>query len=335
MRRGEQHWGEAEQLLRAVVGFSPRNEHSRLILATLLYRRGAVHHAESKHLLETILAGSPANEPARQLMVQWFETDHEAVPVSSDWMPDDTDYETFEQADADTAPAPASDAFIDDSYELASLVPQSGIPATTPATLAAGPSDSSATPVVSPPVAPITPAFWQAMQRLRGRGELQTAFMATVTAPGFTPDATALPERLTSAAERGDPLAGFYTQWLAPSTALEPPPSAWAWRACRLWQSGCADTAVWQGLLIEFPEHKAATKFVQSQAMGDDPSVQQQLVRLREQLAQENRSALSVEQALVLDWTAPEVVVDAGKVFDLLHCAAVAPPEFERQRLAA
>ena len=335
MRRGEQHWGEAEQLLRVVMGFSPRHEPSRLILALLLHRRGVAHHAESKYLLEAILAANPSNVPARQLMVQWFETDHEAMPVSSDWILDDTDYETFEQEDFDTAPVPASDAVIDDSYGLSDLVPQSGIPTKTPVTLAAGPSDTPAASVVLTPAAPIAPALWRSIQRIQSRSELQTAFMATLTAPGFTPDGTALPERLTNAAERGDPLAGLYVQWLAPSTTLEAPPSAWAWRACRLWQRGCAEATVWQNLLIEFPEHKSATKFVQSQVMRDDSSVQQQLGRLREQLAQENRLALSAEQALVVEWTAPGVVVDSGKVFDLLHCAAVTPPEFEGQRLAA
>ena len=330
IRRGEPHWGEAEQLLRAVVGFSPRHEHSRVELARLLIRRGEPHWGEAEQLLRATMGFSPRHEHSRLILAALLHRRGAAHHAESRGL-----LEAILKHNPANAPArqlmtawfaadgeamlPASDGTLDDSYWAAlEQVDVNTVP-----------------PVVSEPAAKITPALWQAMQRLRGRGEFQTAFMATLSAPGFTPDATALPERLTSAAERGDPLAGLYVQWLAPSTVLEPPPSAWAWRACRLWQSGCADAAVWQNLVIEFPEHKAATKFMQSQTMRDDPSVQQQFDRLREQLAQENQSALSTEQAFVLSWTGPGAVVDSGKVFDLLHCAAVAPPEFEGQRLAA
>ena len=330
MRRGKPHWSEAEQLLRAVVGFSPRHEQSRVELARLLMRRGESHWGEAEQLLRAVVGFSPRHEPSRlvlavllhrrgtdshaeskdllEVILKLNPTHVSARQLMTQWF----------AADGEAMLA-ASDGTLDDSDWAA--LEQDDV--------------NTVPPVVSEPATQITPALWQAMQRLRGRSELQTAFIATLTAPGFTPDATALPERLTNAAERGDPLAGLYVQWLAPSTALEPPPSAWAWRVCRLWQSGCADAAVWQNLLIEFPEHKAATRFVQSQVMGDDPSVQQQLGRLREQLAKENPSALSTEQALILRWTAPGAVVDSGKVFDLLHCAAVAPPEFEAQRIAA
>lgn len=180
--------------------------------------------------------------------------------------------------------------------------------------------------------------MWQTLQRLQGRGELQAAFKATLTSPGFTPDHTPVPERLTQAAERGDPLAGLYVQWLAPSTPLEPPPSAWAWRICRLWQSGSIESADWQQLLIEFPEHKAATLLLQSQVARQDAAVQQQMHRQRERLLQESPNALSAEQTLTKALMSQDAAVEPGQIFALLHCAAVPPPEFEAQipqRLAA
>ena len=336
MRRGESHWGEAEQLLRAVIEFSPRSEPARLFLAVLLHRRGADSHAESKELLEAILTRNPANVPAKQLMTEWFAADDGAVSAESAWLLDDSDWADLEQDAPGPTPEPSIDLAIEVPYGLAEAVPTAAMqPSSTSTTSAAELSDAPASPGVSMPATPITPALWRAMQRLRGRGELQAAFMATLMNPDLTCDANAVPERLTRAAERGNPLAGLYVQWLAPSTVLEPPPSAWAWRACRLWQTGCTDVAVWQNLLIEFPEHKAATRFLQSQVMRDDPSVQQQVFRLSEQLALEKPAALSAEQALILRWTAPGTKVDLGKIFDLLHCAAVAPPEFEGQQLAA
>ena len=104
MRRGESHWGEAEQLLRAVVGFSPRHEPSRLVLAVLLHRRGTDSHAESKDLLEVILKLNPTHVSARQLMTQWFAADGEAMLAASDGTLDDSDWAALEQDDVNTVP---------------------------------------------------------------------------------------------------------------------------------------------------------------------------------------------------------------------------------------
>lgn len=60
---------------------------------------------------------------------------------------------------------------------------------------------------------------------------------------------------------RGDPLAGFYSQWLLPEETPECPPHAWAWNACRHWQdSATADR--WRHLAENFPEAVPETEFL-------------------------------------------------------------------------
>ena len=60
---------------------------------------------------------------------------------------------------------------------------------------------------------------------------------------------------------RGDPLAGFYSQWLVPEETPECPPHAWAWNACRHWQdSATADR--WRHLAEDFPEAIPETEFL-------------------------------------------------------------------------
>ena len=315
-RRGEPHLDEAEQLLRTVIEFSPRDEHLSFILATFLHGRGAERHAESRNLLEALLRSNPANANARQYIDAWFNNEEDAIPAESVGGAEDSDWADCETATFGTATPPLGDLAIEGSYDRDVFVPDSILSS----------NESSIQ---------MTSGLWQAMQRIRGRGELQAAFMASVTAPGFTPDTTPVPKRLIRTAEQGDPLAGLYVQWLALNNTLEPPPYAWAWRACKLWQRACTDVTDWQNLLIEFPEHKTASRFLQSQVMGADPSVQQAFTNEMRQLAQKDQSALTTEQAFVLRLEALESVVDSGKVFDLLHCGAMATPEFDGQRLAA
>ena len=68
---------------------------------------------------------------------------------------------------------------------------------------------------------------------------------------------------------RGDPLAGFYSQWLMPEDTPECPPHAWAWQACRYWQES-ASSDRWQSLAAEFPEAAPETEFLRVLATSDD-----------------------------------------------------------------
>ena len=74
---------------------------------------------------------------------------------------------------------------------------------------------------------------------------------------------------ITQETLEGDPLAGFYSQWLMPEETPECPPHAWAWSACRHWQeSASADR--WRHLATQFPEAVPETEFLLVLATTDD-----------------------------------------------------------------
>ena len=325
IKRGEAHWDEAERWLREVAGFSARNEPSRLVLAGLLHRRGPGHHAEARQLLEGILRGNPANAPAQTLMAQWFDGHDNDTAFEFDPLSDDSEWAQL--LDDPEESQLSGDLSLEDPSGGAGPAPQLTTSAAPPPPIHEH-AEPSAAPAAPPP-APPTPALWQTMQRLRGRGELQAAFMAALTTPGFAPDVTPVPERLAQAAARGDLLAGLYVQWLCPSTALEPPPYAWAWRACRLWQGACPEAVVWQALAVEFPQHRIATLALQSRVAFGDPDVQKRVDKLRDRLVQESAESLSAEHVCALSLMSQNATVDSGAVFALLHCASLAAPEFE------
>ena len=68
---------------------------------------------------------------------------------------------------------------------------------------------------------------------------------------------------------KGDPLAGFYSQWLMPEETPKYPPHAWAWQACRYWQES-ANPDHWRGLATQFPEAAPETEFLRVLATSDD-----------------------------------------------------------------
>ena len=68
---------------------------------------------------------------------------------------------------------------------------------------------------------------------------------------------------------RGDPLAGFYSQWLLPEETPECPPHAWAWNACRHWQD-LASVDRWRHLAENFPEAIPETEFLRVLSATDD-----------------------------------------------------------------
>lgn len=70
---------------------------------------------------------------------------------------------------------------------------------------------------------------------------------------------------------KGDPLAGFYSQWLIPNETPECPPHAWAWNACRRWQRPAQPNG-WRDLVAQFPEAVPETEFLHVLATHIDRS---------------------------------------------------------------
>ena len=82
-----------------------------------------------------------------------------------------------------------------------------------------------------------------------------------------------LTEQIEEETRKGDPLAGFYSQWLMPDRSPECPPHAWAWNACRQWQGHQQDSDQsdgWQHLAAQFPEAAMETDFLRILAAPDD-----------------------------------------------------------------
>ena len=81
-------------------------------------------------------------------------------------------------------------------------------------------------------------------------------------------------------AKRGDPLAGFYSQWRLPEETPECPPHAWAWNACRHWQDS-ASVDRWRNLATNFPEALPETEFLRVLSATDDGNQAAEHWRLR------------------------------------------------------
>ena len=109
--------------------------------------------------------------------------------------------------------------------------------------------------------------FPGALRELLRRGSLAREFSRAVIAAG---QGIAAPtDRIRQESLKGDPLAGFYSQWLMPAETPKGPPHAWAWRACRCWQeAACPDQ--WQALARQFPEAAPETEFLRLLAALDD-----------------------------------------------------------------
>ena len=106
-----------------------------------------------------------------------------------------------------------------------------------------------------------------ALQELLRRGRLAGEFSRALIAAGRGTAAST--DRIRQESRKGDPLAGFYSQWLMPRETPEGPPHAWAWKACRYWQES-AGPARWRHLAEQFPEAAPETEFLRVLAAPDD-----------------------------------------------------------------
>ena len=113
-------------------------------------------------------------------------------------------------------------------------------------------------PPMPPPGAP---------QELLRRGRLAGEFSRALIAAGR--GLAAPTDRIRQESRKGDPLAGFYSQWLMPEETPEGPPHAWAWKACRYWQESAGPDR-WRHLAEQFPEAARETEFLRVLAVPDD-----------------------------------------------------------------
>ena len=240
-----------EATLRELLRLFPNDLPARVELARLLIAHGDDHWDEAEHHLRNAMDSAPADGHsyvvmARLLALRSRRAEAEAMLVE------------FLEREPDNAAARKSldrlrtpthldttIAAFDDDWNIAI---QEG--------------DDRDGPPIAPP---------GALQELLRRGGLAGEFSRARIAVGRGRAAPPT-ELIRQESRKGDPLAGFYSQWLMPAETPEGPPHAWAWRACRHWQEhwqGSAGPDDWEGLAMQFPEAAPETEFLRGLATPD------------------------------------------------------------------
>ena len=291
---GGEHLEEAERLLREAMDRNSKSEHSRVELARLLMHRGGDKHLEeAERLLREAMERNPGGEHPRAAMADLLiQRGHEADAerLLAEQSHDQSRNGMDSAGDGDLL---AGGADTEDHGHPTSLPPAAPdelagrdhhATADARTLLAKPPAHQPADPNSLPPldemgvgvnsadegahldnlgdteghghlIPPPTTALDELARRGLLAGELSRARIAGARRR------TASTVRIRQEARRGDPLAGFYSQWLIPQETPECPPHAWAWNACRGWQ-GSAQPELWRDLAAEFPEAAGETDFL-------------------------------------------------------------------------
>ena len=236
-----------EATLREMVRLFPGNLPARVELARLLIDRGDAGRDEAEHHLRNAMDSDPGDGHSYVVMARLLalrDRGAEAETMLAEFLgqyPDNAiARELLDRLRAGTYPdtaAPAFDAAGDG--EIQEWVEHDG-------------------PRMSP-----SGVLEELLRRGRLAGEFSYARIAMerqLAAPTT--------DMIRRESRKGDPLAGFYSQWLMPAETPESPPHAWAWQACRVWQRS-ADPDDWQGLAAQFPESAPETDFLRVLAAPD------------------------------------------------------------------
>ena len=240
--RGEGHWDEAEHWLRQALERDPGGKHPRVELARLLMGRGADHWGEAERWLQQVVEQDPRNEPARAVMAELRVRRGHAADSES--RPAELPKHRYADPGSSHSPDPSKNG--GDSTRVDTLLDDGGDRV----------GDGLA---IAPPSA--------VLEELAHRGRLAGEFARARIARDL-PLHSAPTERIRQETRRGDPLAGFYSQWLMPDETPECPPHAWAWRACLYWQESVQPDR-WRELAKQFPEAARETDFLRIFALSE------------------------------------------------------------------
>jgi tetratricopeptide (TPR) repeat protein len=342
IRRGPARWEEAWDLLDKLLVNYPDNGPAHVMLAALLDR--GQRRPEAIGLLNNLLERDPTNSGAREMrdrLVRGMEIDMSAIDPDLDaigWDDDTTEAAADAQAAVDAseperggaeplaapelaeAPRASKDA---DMRSAEFATPKSAEPEVEPG--GAGPPasmDRPETADVQKPEARMT-----LEEEIERRGRLSAEFRVARTAVerGEVPTA----DLVRRQAWDEDALAGFYLQWLIPSDAPEPPPNAWAWKACRLWQDR-ASADEWRGLERRSAEFAAETSFLGwlAQATADRRERERWLARFSDEGAASWPPRLHLMRGRVETLEETDASQRNEVALAILSSAALAPPEF-------
>ena len=292
--------GAHEWTLREMLRLFPTNEHARVELARVLIDQGEESWGEAEHWLRQVMERNPDSEHSRVAMARLLDsrgrtTDAEAI--LADFVQRSPGSQTARRALDRLRARPNS------------VTGESGTP------VAVDRHD---------PPEHLYRALKELSRRARLGGEFSRARIANahgdVAGTDFIREET----------RRGDPLAGFYSQWLMPTETPECPPHAWAWDACRHWQES-AQPDCWQRLATRFPEAAPETEFLHLLA-GPDNDEQTAAAGWRARYGTDNDKAHRAVDILMRE--ALEKLGDVEHperdelALAVMACAAVDAPEF-------
>ncbi len=292
-----------EWTLREMVRLFPNDEHARVKLSRLLIDRGEAHWDEAEHWLRQVMQRYPdsAHSPvvwARLLTLRHRTADAEATLTK--FVQRHPESQTARQAlDRLRAGVYSGAAARDNSH--ANQMPNS-----------------------------LPTALKELFRRGRLGAEFNRARIARIRGNVSPTDF------IREETRKGDPLAGFYSQWLMPEETPECPPYAWAWTACRCWQE-LADPARWQHLATQFPDAASETEFLRILAASDAADSQSEATdwckRYDAESVAESPAVTFMSEALKRASAMSRPERDESAV-TVLACAAVYAPEFVSERAA-
>jgi tetratricopeptide (TPR) repeat protein len=331
MWRGAEHWDEAERWLREAVERNPDREHSRVELARLLIQRGEGRWDEAERWLREVADSNPTNGPShRVLATLWIKQGKrtEAIELLEKFLArnpqdriardlleklqagSDAQFDEYAVDDMDSEATPPFDRPspnlppVGGGTHSTALPPEAG--------LAGNSSDRAEGEVAESGL----------LDELARRGGLQSEFHGALSAKAANPD-TAL---IDTAAAHGDALAGLFRQWLSPDSSAEPPPHAWAWRACRLYQTAAA-AEDWQQLERDCNEFLVETRFLYLQTLQEDEEREEQARRFHTRFIEPagGKGLTPLEQFMAATLHRPP---SPERALAVLSSAAVGAPQF-------
>ena len=286
-----------EAILRETLRLFPHNAAAQVELARLLIDRGEECWTEAEHYLRRTIYEDPDNGHAHVVMVRL---------LAQQGQPDDAErtlVDFLERNPDDSVASKALNTLRTGTFAATATAPSHQL------------NDSPSTD--APEAASVS------LQEVLRRGGLAGEFNQARIA-GHVNGQT---ELIQHESQKGDALAGFYSQWLRLPGTPDCPPHAWAWAACLHWQR--EETAdAWEQLAKDFPEAASETHLLRTLAWpassnGTIPRYQ------------ESDSALSRPiDAIMRDGQALLAATDLDQrdrddfACSLMACAAVNPPEF-------
>lgn len=305
--RAQGHRDGHESTLREMLRLFPNDAHARVELGRLLITQGEDHWDEAEHWLRQAMQRAPDSGHARVVMARLLALSQrrpEAETMLAKFLeryPDNPRAQRSLERLRAGAYVAAAESSEDDENAIRDAIDGDGGPA----------------PLLNVP------------GELVRRGRLDGEFSrAQITKDDGHVASTNLIKRETM---NGDPLAGFYSQWLMPDETPECPPHAWAWNACRHWQQSSPPDR-WRHLATQFPEAVPETEFLLILAAPEDDNRSGAAEEWRAHYSSNDGTASRPVDAFMRKAQERLAVADAHErrelAGELMACAAADAPEF-------